>query len=414
MDALESPGVQPEVLRDECNFIQNVSQFYNQESLSDVTLKVGDQRYYGHRFVLAKSSDVFRTMLYEKPWVQEASGECDLSESPECQAVFDKFLRYLYTAEISINSSSAVGILCLADKYNVASLKALCTKYMVENCRSPKVRNALCWYSWAKALHLESLIRQCTQTIAWNAQEIINSSDWLNMDVDFLCDMLQSSDLVVREEFSLLEAVTRWLLDESHASELSKVAPSILGLIRFPQIQAAQLFQVEQSELATQAETCESVHQLLGRAYRFRALCPTQGELGLSFNEPFYMPRNYSSLTVDIVRMQNSLRFINQVDVHMYIGAIPQENRDGDWKLAYRKNGDTWAIQIYCHDSGMVNNEARFQTSIVVYDEEDKVIQVDQAPTFVCTRGCPLNHAVTMRDPEASKNLAVLIKPVPS
>ena len=46
-----------------------------------------------------------------------------LQESSECVAVFGIFLRYLYTAEISITVNSAVGILCLADKYNVDSLK---------------------------------------------------------------------------------------------------------------------------------------------------------------------------------------------------------------------------------------------------------------------------------------------------
>ena len=46
-----------------------------------------------------------------------------LEESPECYLVFPDFLRYLYTAEIQINIHTAIGILCLADKYNVDSLK---------------------------------------------------------------------------------------------------------------------------------------------------------------------------------------------------------------------------------------------------------------------------------------------------
>ena len=45
-------------------------QFYNEEDLSDVVLVVAGSRYFSHKFVLAKSSDVFRTMLYEKNWTQ--------------------------------------------------------------------------------------------------------------------------------------------------------------------------------------------------------------------------------------------------------------------------------------------------------------------------------------------------------
>lgn len=109
------------ILRDEVNFIHNVSQFFNQEALSDVKLKVGDDVFFAHKFVLAKSSDVFRTMLYERRWSQENMEEIELSETPECQPVFESFLRFLYTAEVAVTGETAVGILCLADKYNVTS-----------------------------------------------------------------------------------------------------------------------------------------------------------------------------------------------------------------------------------------------------------------------------------------------------
>lgn len=85
--------------------------------------------------MLAKSSDVFRTMLYNKNWTQAELPEIELEETEECQKYFDTFLRFLYTAEVVINVKSAVGILCLADKYSVTSLKSLCTKYMVEHTR---------------------------------------------------------------------------------------------------------------------------------------------------------------------------------------------------------------------------------------------------------------------------------------
>ena len=80
-------------LRDEANFIQNVSQFYNQEMLSDVIIKIGEQKFYAHKFVLAKSSEVFMKMLYERAWSQNVTEELILTESPECEAVFDAFLR---------------------------------------------------------------------------------------------------------------------------------------------------------------------------------------------------------------------------------------------------------------------------------------------------------------------------------
>ena len=55
--------------------------------------QVADRIYYGHRFVLAKSSDVFRHILYEQQWVDAQKHELELNESSDCEAVFDKFLR---------------------------------------------------------------------------------------------------------------------------------------------------------------------------------------------------------------------------------------------------------------------------------------------------------------------------------
>ena len=414
METIESPNVDA-TLRDEPNFIQNVSQFYNQEALSDVVLKIGDDTYFAHKFVLAKSSDVFRTMLYERNWSHGGKEQVELSETPECAAVFDKFLRYLYTAEISISTTTAVGILCLSDKYNVESLKALCVGYMVDNSRSPRVRNALNWYAWAKALHLESLIEQCTKTIAWNVHEIITSPDWLSMDIEFICDMLGSSELVIPNEYSLFEAIAQWLLNEPHIPSLQEYGQRLLPLLRFPQMLASQLYQLEQGELASRSEVRDLLHNLLSQAYRFRALCLTQGDLGVSFNEPYYMPRDYVNYTVDNVRMQNTLRFGIQVDVKMFKGPVPVENRDGDWKITYRKpQNNVWSLQLYGHDTAMVNNEARVQPTILVYDENEKVIQVERGATAVVSRGNCINMQLTIDEPSQARNMAVLLKNVPS
>ena len=413
MESPESPNMD-QVLRDDANFIQNVSQFYNQEALSDVAIKIGDQKFFAHKFVLAKSSDVFRAMLYEKCWTDENKDGVELNETPECAAVFDKFLRYLYTAEVSISTTTAVGILCLSDKYNVESLKQLCQGYMVDNSRSPKVRNALNWYSWAKALHLPKLIEQCTKTIAWNVHEIITGPDWLNMDLEFICDMLSSSELVILNEHSLFEAIASWLLHESHVHNLREHSQKLLPLVRFPQMLASQLYQLEQSDIAARTESRDILQGLLSQAYRFRALCPYQHELGCTFTDSYFQPRDYVNYTVDNVRMQNTLRFGIQVDVKMFRGPVPMENRDGDWKITYRKpNNNMWSLQLYGHDTAMVNNEARVQPTVLVYDEQEKVIQVERAPLTVVTRGSCINMQFTINEPEMTRHMAVLLKQVP-
>ncbi|XP_014778075.1 galectin-3-binding protein B isoform X2 [Octopus bimaculoides] len=415
MEGPVTPGSQEFILKDEGTFISNVSRFYNQESLSDIKLNVGNKVYFGHKFVLAKSSDVFRTMLYESRWKEKSTASIDLNESAECQAVFNRFLRYLYTAEIKINPESAVGVLCLADKYNVASLKHLCTKYMVENTKSPKVQNALNWYSWAKALHLEDLIEQCAKTIAWNADNIIKSPEWLTMDNDFVTDLLQSSSLVVTNEYTLYLALTHWLEHQEtlKPNSYGENVQKLMSFIRFPQMLVSQLYDIENSEISKMPEYRTLMHHLISKAYRFRSLCPAQKELKVSFNEPFYIPRDYKELMVDSVRMHNTHRFGIQVDVRTYVGPVPSEIKEGDWKITYRKNADQWILQIFCHESALVQGEARVMSSLIVYNDDEEVIQVEQSTPTVCSRGNHMSHTIDIINPEVARTMAVLIKPVP-
>ena len=50
----------------ERQMLTDMARFYNNEMLSDVRLKVGDQVYMAHKLVLARASDVFEKMLTSK------------------------------------------------------------------------------------------------------------------------------------------------------------------------------------------------------------------------------------------------------------------------------------------------------------------------------------------------------------
>ncbi|GFR79662.1 BTB/POZ domain-containing protein 17-like isoform X2 [Elysia marginata] len=377
----EQATCQPRVLKDESNFIQNVGQFYNTQDMSDVILKIGEEKYYGHKFVLAKSSEVFRTMLYSQSWTQRVASAAGDSGDPN----------HFSLPEIELEET--------------------------EECRrSPLVQNALHWYSWSKALHMDELIEQCSRTIAWNAEPLLASSEWHNMDADFVNDLLRNGDLVVPREDTLFKGLLQWLDSEEHAEDYLQHAKRLLPLIRFPQMQVHELYAVEQCELYQNEEIRPLLEQLINKAYRFRSLCPQQTEIDVSFTDDFYLPRNYLDLTVDTVRMQNTLRFGIQVDVRTYVGPVPSMSRDGEWKITYRKSNDTWTLQIYCHESALVGGEARVQAALIITTQEGSVVQVEESDVTVCSRGNHLTMSITVPSAsgqESCKTMAVLMKPLP-
>ena len=52
-------------------------------------------------------------------WNESREQRIILQEASECVAVFELFLRYLYTGRLRVSHATVLPILALADKYNV-------------------------------------------------------------------------------------------------------------------------------------------------------------------------------------------------------------------------------------------------------------------------------------------------------
>ena len=263
-------------------------------------------------------------MLFQSHWTQSSMETVQLEEPEDVHPVFDRFLKFMYTSEVSVDADSVIPVLCLADKYCVAGLRNLCTSYMVEQAKLPHAKHAVNYYCFAKALCVNSLMDQCIRTNAWHAEQLLKSQDWVDMDVDLVEDILKSSELVLRNEMSVFNAVKEYVFHESHAEDRDAYAKRLLPFVRFPQMLVQQLYDVETdagAEFLTIPEVAPLLGELVARAYRFRALCPSRTALGIEdFKDNFYQPRDYLDLCVDSINMANTLRFGIQVDVRMFSG----------------------------------------------------------------------------------------------
>lgn len=87
--------------------MHNTSQYFNNPILSDIVINMNSKRFYAHKFILSKSSDVFYTMLMKKQWtnnkmkspvdneshlesIESQIEEITLVETEECSKVFEK------------------------------------------------------------------------------------------------------------------------------------------------------------------------------------------------------------------------------------------------------------------------------------------------------------------------------------
>ena len=271
-------------------------------------------------------TQVFKSMLFQSHWTQSSMEKVQLEEPDDVHDVFDRFLKFMYTSEVSVDADSVIPVLCLADKYNVDGLRNLCTSYMVEQAKLPHAKHAVNYYCFAKALCVNPLMDQCIRTNAWHAEALLKSKDWTEMEVDLVEDILKTSELVLRNEMSVFHAVKAYVFHENHVEDREEYSKRLLPLVRFPQMLVQQLYDVETdvgAEFLSMPEVAPLLAELVARAYRFRSLCPARNQLGIEdFKNNFYQPRDYLDLCVDSINMANTLRFGIQVDVRMFSGTV--------------------------------------------------------------------------------------------
>ncbi|CAF0900046.1 unnamed protein product [Adineta ricciae] len=399
--------------------VESTSKFFNNPLFSDAYFRVGTQTYHVHKFILAKASDVLATLLYSQQWAS-SNGEILLEEQDECQGeVFEKFLKFFYTAQVTLDTTNVLGLLCLADKYNVQPLRNLCSQFMTMKAKPPNVRNAIAWYSISKQFSLNDLGVICMHTVAWNIEYLlspINQNEWYQCDVDFIRDLLSTSNLVLSNEYCLYVSVSDWLLARSSNTLLQTCAHELLPLIRFSQMLPIQLHQVEQSVLYQRndiGQIQDLLKRLLCQAYRFHALAPLRREVHTPEFVPleWYLPRQYTEMNItDRVDIQSTLRFGIQVDVQTSSSPVPSVDRTADWKVVYRKRShDKWTLKVHRHDAVY---ETQAQVTAIIYDNERRVLQVEQGETFAFTTSNQYELEIVLSNPSDAKELYLLIKPV--
>uniref|UniRef100_A0A2C9LPI7 BTB domain-containing protein n=2 Tax=Biomphalaria TaxID=6525 RepID=A0A2C9LPI7_BIOGL len=88
-----SASTAAEMIDDSKAFVERFSLLFDSSCFSDVRLRVGEQSYYGHRFILAAASKVFEAMFGDSSaWEESRQQEIRLVEEEACQAVFYDFL----------------------------------------------------------------------------------------------------------------------------------------------------------------------------------------------------------------------------------------------------------------------------------------------------------------------------------
>ena len=159
----------------EKHVLEHLSTLLENQTLADVTFKVGKEVFKAHSNILASGSPVLSAM-FTQDFTESRTRVVEIKNTRS--QVFKQFLQYIYTGKAEMEQENmARDLLVAADKYGVESLKEECASVLTKNL---KVENAIETLILAHLHSIPHLLQESLSFMATRGKAIISrTEDWM-------------------------------------------------------------------------------------------------------------------------------------------------------------------------------------------------------------------------------------------
>nr|KAG5693714.1 hypothetical protein BaRGS_008356 [Batillaria attramentaria] len=183
-----------------------LNELRNQGQLCDAVIKVDGESFSVHRNILSASSAYFKALFTSKgfqPVPRQPVQEVEMVDVTK--DIMRCLIDYAYSRQVLITEANVEQILHAADRF-------LKRQMCAENC--------LGIAKFARAYSKPGLEKTAMQFACSNFNDVVASSaEFVELEPDFLFELLSSDNLNVRNEAFVFEAVCKWI---QHASDTRK------------------------------------------------------------------------------------------------------------------------------------------------------------------------------------------------
>ena len=206
-------------------------------TLCDVNVRVEEQTFQLHKFVLAGASGYFRALLTSG--MRDAGGDLQLSETTA--SCFEAVVQWLYCGECELSDESKLPLLLeTASFLQIPELVTAASSELVSRISSDEV--ATIW-DLGDRFSVDCLIGAAQGEALAEFEGFAASEGFLRLDADRLGKVL-ADDALSAPETVVFEAVVRWLSQtrlsagatEEDVAQLDEVARSLFSHVRFAQL----------------------------------------------------------------------------------------------------------------------------------------------------------------------------------
>ena len=173
--------------------------------LCDVELIVDDVRIPAHKSILCACSPYFKAM-FTSSYSESSQGSVVIREVSS--TALELLVQYFYTSEVYITTENVQELLSASCMFQIMPLKDACCEFMR---RHLGVTNCLGVRAMAD-LHSCAQLKKIAEDFAKkNFASVIESEEFLKLEVEHLIDLFSSDELVVSSEEKVYEAVMIWI-----------------------------------------------------------------------------------------------------------------------------------------------------------------------------------------------------------
>ncbi|XP_059204053.1 galectin-3-binding protein A-like [Centropristis striata] len=287
--------------------------------------------------------------------------------SQSCQTYFPSFIRYLYTRKVDVTFSSVQCLHWMAYTFGVKQLMEdagrLFTKILPEDA---SFYTQMSLYNYAEETGDLVLQENCVQYLAWNYQNLTMSPVWTQLSVELLGSLLVRSDLVVPDEYFLLQTVENWIIEKGDSLTLETQA-DLLSRIRFPMISAEALYGLESN--SSLYSTHKNIYRdKLLKAFQFNILLLSNLKSNPKFDkeDADYRPRIYTAKpwSAAITLKSNRVHY----DRYNQYNQIPSVSLTTPIhnSLVFKKNQISWNAAVFRTQHECSNHGLRCESFPVV------------------------------------------------
>ena len=224
----ESMSVDPSKHRQE--LLERLDILRNNDSFCDVTIAVKDKEFKAHRAVLAAASPFFLTLLTSN--MKESNEQLIKVELEEAtESVMEDALQYIYTGNVTVVEERAHNLIATANFLLLPSLKTIAANVLKEVVST---QNCLFNYYFADKYEVVELKEKCREVINSNFSVVMETEDFLNLDVKQVMEWVSGDDVIVNAEEDIFQGIVKWVSHDK--SEREKHIPGLLHQIRLSSI----------------------------------------------------------------------------------------------------------------------------------------------------------------------------------